>query len=217
MKVETATFITICASCVVAIKGKEKNKKEHRIASYNRGLRNCFLRNIVRSKFRELDDRTFHAMFRMNRSSFELLIQSLGPFLEDKVNVKNKKARQQSNRRPLTVVEKVCVGIRIAAGASYADAVWGFEIGRTSVYRAFTAFVVAVIRSPIGPIFIPKTVQGLQGLADLMDSVGVKCHLFHGCIGAIDGYAIRINQPSSRETESPLSYRNRKGFCSINM
>jgi hypothetical protein len=50
-----------------------------------------------------------------------------------------------------------------------------------------------------------------------MDTIGTRREELHSCVGAIDGIAIRIRQPLKTECNSPISYRNRKGFCSINM
>ena len=39
----------------------------------------------------------------------------------------------------------------------------------------------------------------------------------HGHVMAIDGLAIRIQTPCNTETGNVMSYKNRKGFSSINM
>ena len=38
-----------------------------------------------------------------------------------------------------------------------------------------------------------------------------------GCIGAIDGMAVRIKKPSKIDVENCRNYMNRKGFYSINL
>jgi hypothetical protein len=38
-----------------------------------------------------------------------------------------------------------------------------------------------------------------------------------GCIGALDGMDVRITRPTLKDTASPQSYFNRKGFYSINL
>ena len=51
-----------------------------------------------------------------------------------------------------------------------------------------------------------------QSFADRSKSKGVM----RGCVGALDGIAIRINCPSRRDDIKAASYFNRKGFYSVN-
>ena len=39
----------------------------------------------------------------------------------------------------------------------------------------------------------------------------------YGCVGALDGYAIKIRRPSLRDAVNPLDFVNRKGFFASNM
>ena len=38
-----------------------------------------------------------------------------------------------------------------------------------------------------------------------------------GCIGALDGMAVKITKPSKKDASNALSYLNRKGYFSINL
>jgi hypothetical protein len=38
-----------------------------------------------------------------------------------------------------------------------------------------------------------------------------------GCVGALDGMVVRITRPTPKDTTSPQSFFNRKGFYSINL
>ena len=161
----------------------------------------------------------FKAMFRMSRRQYELLRASIGERLHADLSAAQVEARQSetSSLRPVTVDETICIALRLLAGATYVDAVWGFAVGKSSVYNILKRFMKAVIVSNVGPINFPRSQSELQRLADLMDKIGVKRPEYHGCIGALDGYVVRIRQPNAKEVAAPLTYRCRKGFCAINM
>ena len=141
----------------------------------------------------------------------------LGPFLALKVLPNNLKARKGGNRQPLTIDEIICIGLRILGGAAYVDAAWGFNVCVATVYSSFFRFIKAIAKSSVGIIHFPNTLPELQAVSDRMDTIGTHREELHSCVGAIDGIAIRIRQPLKTECNSPISYRNCKGFCSINM
>ena len=175
------------------------------------------LRDHFMTKFQSLDATLFRALFRMSRFAYETLRTMLGPWLQPKLAQKNIDARKGSNRQPLTIDEIICISLRIFGGAAYVDAAWGFNVSVSSVYFNFFRFIRALVRSNAGIIYFPTTASELQAASNQMDQIGTRHEALHGCVGAIDGIAIRIRQPLRTECSSPISYRNRKGFCSINM
>jgi hypothetical protein len=65
------------------------------------------------------------------------------------------------------------------------------------------------------PVFDIRSDGQMRALADGMfvkSGGGIS-----GCIGALDGMAVRITRPTLKDTASPQSYFNRKRFYSINL
>jgi hypothetical protein len=212
-------YLVVVMVCAQHIRQKKRKRhdKERRAESYLKGIQNSFFRDLFLTKFQSLDATTFRAMFRMSRFAYEILYEGVGPFLQHKVHPANAIARQQSNRRPVSVDEKICVGLRVLAGASYADAIWGFSVQKTAIYYVFWEFVVAILCSDIGKIECPETPEEMQALADLMAINGNKNVCYYACMLVLDGYAVRIGAPTNTDVPNPASYKNRKSFWSINM
>ena len=58
-------------------------------------------------------------------------------------------------------------------------------------------------------------VQKMADIAAGFGSAGQGC--MDGCVGALDGIAIKIQRPSKRYTKKRKAYWNRKHFYAINM
>jgi hypothetical protein len=177
------SFLLVVVACAQHIR-QEKRKRsdeERRAESYEKGIQNAFFRDLFHTRFESLDANTFRAMFRMSRFAYEALYESIFPFLHHQIHPTNAKSRLKSNRRPVSVDEKICIGLRILAGASYADAIWGFSLQKTAVYNVFWDFVIAVLCSEVGRIQYPETTEEMQALADLMRDNGNKNVYYHGC------------------------------------
>jgi hypothetical protein len=185
--------------------------------SYERGVNSAALRDLFFLRFSSLDASAFLGMFRCTRYQYECIYNMVGEAMAPKVHPNNMAKRQYSNRRVLSADEKICIALRVAGGATMTDASWGFGVHAQTPRRIFLEFLIAVVRSEMGPIAFPNDAPSLQKLADAFDRTGVRCLLHHGCAGAGDGYPVRIKTPTLRECPDPLSYMNRKGFYSINM
>ncbi len=120
----------------------------------------------------------------------------VGEAMAPKVHPKNMESCQYSNRRVLTADKKICIALRVAGGATMIDAAWGFGVHPKTPRRIFLQFLLAVVRSGMGNIAFPTDEPSLQKLADAFDRTGVCCLIFHGCVGAGDGYAVRIKTPT---------------------
>jgi hypothetical protein len=211
--------IDTCELCLERRKRIRLNlvKAMKRRQSCDGGMREAALRDLFFSRFEALDEPTFLAMFRCKQKTFGFLRNVLGPYLEPKVHPNNMHARQLSNRRVLTVEEKMCIALRVAGGATYQDAAWGFGVHRTAPPKCFFQFLFAFVRTNLGHVFMPTNVPELQKLADDYDKMGVKSVCFHGCTLTIDGHAVRIKMPTKKDCPNPIACVNRKGFCSINL
>jgi len=106
------------------------------------------------------------------------------------------------------------VYLRILSGASYLDVsdIYGFH--ELSTYRVFYEMVRWVMKT----YSFDYDVNDLGRLQSISDGFAqFSGHVLRGCIGAIDGLAIRIRCPSERDGVSdPGNYFCRKGFHALN-
>ena len=146
----------------------------------------------------------------------ELLRNELYPFLKANLSVAQIEGRAHGNRRPLTVDEKVGIGLMTAGGCPIGGILAGFHVGKTCALKTITDFFFATIQSGVGEIKFPSTLAELQATADTWHDQRAFCKLYHGHIGALDGLAVRIPIPKTSESDNPLGYLTRKGFAAVN-
>lgn len=186
--------------------------------SYDRCHWRCQLRDIFYHRRNSLMKTEFITVFRMSPHAMEELRNKLYPYLKPRLSEANIVGRQNSNRRPLTVDEKVALGCMGAGGCTLGGLMWGFGVGHTCVEKTLFDFFQAVVLSGVGRIEFPGTEAELRKMADQF--LQNECNLpslFIGHLAAGDGYAVRIRMPGRHECDNPMSYRNRKGFASINV
>jgi hypothetical protein len=146
----------------------------------------------------------------------EHLWHDLYPYLRVHLSQQQIEGRAHSNRRPLTVDEKLGIGLVTCGGCSLAGVLLGFNVGRTCALKTIDQFFDAVFVSEIGKIHFLFTLHELQVASDSY-LAKKPFHLYYfGHIGALDGLAIHIAMPSKEETDNPLDFMTRKGFCAYN-
>jgi hypothetical protein len=111
---------------------------------------------------------------------------------------------------------KLAVTLRFLAGGSYLDIALCHGVSPNHVSK--------IVRQTVDALLLEYGTDDLVGLsvekfgdAAFLEraeaSFGRKnCGYVRGCVGAIDGCAIKINKPSLRDTPAPRHYYNRKGF-----
>ena len=104
---------------------------------------------------------------------------------------------------------KLGMTLRLLSGARVWDLVGWFKWKKSTIMRIFFQTVAAVI----GRIGLPGLPQSIHELH--RSSWNFKCsrrisNPLNGCVGALDGIAIKIQRP--RGEEDQRSYFNRKGF-----
>jgi hypothetical protein len=85
----------------------------------------------------------------------EQLRNELYPFLCPNVSEANVVVRCRSNRWPLSIDEKVMIGLMVAGGCPISGIIWGFGIGHACAEYTALDFFKAVVQSNIGPIEFP--------------------------------------------------------------
>jgi hypothetical protein len=185
--------------------------------SYKRCQARCALRDTLIERGSSLLETDFITVFRMSPSAVEHLRNKLYPLLRPNLSEDNIRGRCNSNRRPLTVDEKVMIGLMVAGGCPISGIIWGFGVGHSCAeYTAFD-FFKAVVESDIGPIEFPYTNNELKVLADGFLLQRPNIPFFIGHVAGLDGLAVRIRMPGTHECKNPLAYVNRKGFASLNV
>jgi hypothetical protein len=183
------------------------------------------------SEFQDnLDDTTFRRMFRMSKESFERLcekiLNSIGvehfrpeSFLSSGNYLPQLEAANNYLGGFISGELKVAITIRMLAGASYLDLIFGFSISRSTLYREFdnvTDWINGCFEFGLSGYLKNKDVNALKnvsnGFADFSNGV------FNGIIGALDGIAIRINCPTAADgVADPGNYWTRKQFYALNV
>jgi hypothetical protein len=111
--------------------------------------------------------------------------------------------------------------LRILGGASYLDCALLFEVSFNHVHKIFKQVIEKWIRhSSFGPINGIKyccddSALSAVALQFAQSSQGV----INGCIGALDGWLVKIKKPGRRRdgVENPQSFYSRKGFYAVNV
>jgi hypothetical protein len=114
---------------------------------------------------------------------------------------------------------KIAVMLRILAGASYLDLLQQYNISTASVYSFFHEGVQWVIKTfefPLVKWLREENWEALNQVSDLFAEASGD--VFKGCIGALDGLAIKIKCPTmSNMIPDPGNYFCRKGFYALNV
>lgn len=114
---------------------------------------------------------------------------------------------------------RVAIFLRLLAGASYLDLMVIFQVTHDPVYRSFRMVCDWVNRSftfPLVPALETEDTEYFKAISATFADGSSRGH-FTGCIGALDGVAIRIRKPTlSRDIRDPGSYFCRKGFFALN-
>jgi hypothetical protein len=113
---------------------------------------------------------------------------------------------------------KLAIAIRMLSGASYLDLMVTYGIAKCHVYSIFLEVVGWIKKTfsfPLVNALKTKDETFLQTISD--GFANFTSGIFKGCIGAIDGIAIRIICPSEGEVPDPKNYWCRKGFYALNV
>jgi hypothetical protein len=177
-----------------------------------------------------IDDTMFRRMFRMSKDSFERLCKIVcdvvgentfrpEAFLETGTYLTCLQAANDYNGGFISGELKIALTIRMLAGASYLDLMFGFTISRATLYREFDIVIGWINESfnfQLAKFLKNKDVDSLQKVST--DFSQFSSGVFSGIIGALDGIAIRIRCPSASDGVSdPGNYWTRKQFYALNV
>ena len=105
--------------------------------------------------------------------------------------------------------------LRFLAGASYLDLCIIFGVHKSSFYRIFWETMLA-IDEYLNPLTLEDDVQSIQKCRKLAAGFAERTdNNILGCIGALDGISLEIEQP--RGAANPLKYFCRKLFNAVSV
>ena len=128
-------------------------------------------------------------------------------------------AHQESTGGFVSGEIKLAIALRVLGGASYLDCSLFFEVSFNHAHKIFKE----VIENWIGHrSFFP--INGIEYCSDdaKMRAVALQFTqssrgVINGCIGALDGWLVKIKKPSRRDgIENAQSFYSRKGYYAIN-
>jgi len=170
-----------------------------------------------------ISDRLFRRKYRMSKAQFNLLCDKIREKIgDDAFRIKNTQA--------LCGYTKVAIGLRILCGGSYLDLIGrAYDVqAPKSIYKYFHTFIDWINKTFDYPwmslLQRLNTNNGdmiaLQKLDEISGNFAVDSGgSFLGCIGAIDGIAIRIRCPTKEKdgVHDPGNYFCRKNFYALNV
>jgi hypothetical protein len=216
---------------------RRQRKKRIRKVIKRRGFK-----DIIHADF---SDKQFRRMFRMSLESFDklcvkicdtvgekefkpesTLISQNNPSStttaigEDPTTKRKGLGAIDSSGGPLSGEVRVAIFLRILSGASYLDLMVIFEVTHDPIFRSFKLvcnWIRGTFKFPLVNALRNEDTEYFDNISSTFSHVGASCGNYSGCIGAIDGIAMRIKRPTlSNKLRDPGAYYCRKGFYSLN-
>ena len=176
----------------------------------------------------EFPENIFRRYFRMGRDSFfrfcNKICDAVGEnhFMPERLMDDINNAHRGAVRRSGGVIcgeVRVAIFIRLLAGASYLDLMVIFDLAEQSVLRSFRLvcdWVSCTFEYPLVKALNTEDVEYFDKITHDF-AYSASNGVFMGCIGAVDGLAIKIKQPTAtKELTDPGAYYCRKGYFALN-
>ena len=168
-------------------------------------------RNYALRLLESLDDKTFKKMFRVDRATFEDILDQVAPHIK----VPNEVKACNSSGGSISLKTKLAVSLRWLAGGSYLDLCFAWGIALSMFYHpngVLWPTLEAIDKAyPMGlPIGDSSKLEEL--------SKGFFEHsggILDGCVMAVDGLGVLTRQPFKSEVKKPKDYRFRKGGFAV--
>jgi hypothetical protein len=158
-----------------------------------------------------LDLSTFKRMFRVDRYTFEEILEKISPFLDEK----NDQKAINSSGSPVTNKTRLAVTLRWLAGGSYVDLCFAWGVGVSTFYGE-RGIIWPTIEAIDLAFEMGLPLHDVEKLEEL--SMGFSEHsggILDGCVLAMDGFAVLTRQPYDNEVLYKKDYRYRKGGFGI--
>jgi hypothetical protein len=115
---------------------------------------------------------------------------------------------------------KLAIALRLLAGGTYLDLSFIFIIGESYVHQIFfdvlNNWILDDRLVKINGVNYCKDEARMQAVA--LDFARASGGVINGCIGALDGWIVKINKPTKSDgVSNPKSFYSRKGFYGISV
>ena len=157
--------------------------------------------------------KAFLRRFKVTRPMFDDLVEKIRSKVEP--GAYGKEQARRSSGSYVKAELQLAASLRWLSGANHLCQQDNFGISQTEFYGCLWEVVWALDAVIPAPNFDIRNEGQMRALADGM--FVRSCRTMPGCIGALDGMAVRITRPTLKDTVSPQSFLNRKGFYSVNL
>ena len=203
-------------------KQKLEERKRKRTPETRREKRKTF--SEITSK---LTEQHFRRMFRLPRASFYNLCTKIENNIGDQLFKSERKVRPTKQTQEATNFRggeisgelRIAIYLRMMAGASYLDIFMIYDVHNGRIYNSFEKVVGWMNDTFSYPFVKALRNEDHRFFEELSEAFsGDSGGVYTGCIGAIDGLALRIKRPSvTKELPNPGGYYCRKGFFALNV
>lgn len=201
-----SSFIKKAKNAVCALAKKRRRSKRMRGRNAQRD------RYDALEKMDALSDATFERMFRMDRCTFESVLDRISSFIKLPNEVKG----TNSSGSVIPLKTRLAVTLRWLAGGSYLDLCFSWGISSSTFYHS-SGVLWPTLEALDAAYSMGLPFDDEEQLEAL--SSEFRYHsggILDGCIMAIDGFAVLTRQPFRNEVQRPKDYRFRKsGFAII--
>lgn len=154
-----------------------------------------------------LSEKAFKQRYRLSKASFETLNTKIHPHLAHA-------ERRRGNQHVVPVELCLSMSLRWLAGGSYVDIADMHGVEPSTFYDLLWKTLEAIdkvekLNFPIG------NADALRGLSEGFYRNNHES--LQGCVGALDGIAVRIRKPWLVDDSCPMTFYNRKGFFAVNV
>jgi hypothetical protein len=145
-------------------------------------------------------------MYRLSPSSFDKLLSIIGPTLEP---------RRKTGKNFALPIIKLCLGLRVFAGASFLDLSFGYNVPHNCVHFYAWQALLAIYHST-DPFInnIKSPIHATSEELEEMEKGFAKLSQYNlsGTIAAGDGLVFKMIMPTNEEVDGDVtSYYTRKG------
>jgi hypothetical protein len=156
-----------------------------------------------------LTAKEFRKLYKLDRPNFKRVLTRIVPHM--------KKADPSRDGEPAVPYElELACTMRWLAGGNYLDIHHHHGISETAlwgaIHRCIYALLIEYGSEQLGDdkFLDPTKLYEIERTFAAANGQTIR-----GCVGAIDGCAIRINRPGDHECDNPSSYYSRKGFYAL--
>eukprot|EP00873_Tetraselmis_striata_P024392 jgi/Tetstr1/444656/TSEL_032504.t1 len=170
-------------------------------------------RRDAQRRIRRYGDKRFRRRFKETKQRFFQLVDELAPLIDISDAGKLHAVRSSGSWVPLEL--RLAATLRWLAGANFQDSEDLFGLGMTTLYEGCIWPVIDALDVLYHKPFKPYDTDLLKTMAEEMQAR--SGWVMSGCIGAVDGMALRIAKPTKAAVKNVKHFRNRKGFFGINL